>query len=81
MPYSLQPEIQSSLAKLILFRDIKPYQKSFLIGKIHLKTMKNEKLIAVFESLGYKARYNKKKIFYCRRSKNKDVTPLDSTSA
>ena len=57
---------------MILFRDIKPYQKSFLIENT-FENYENEKVIAVFESLGYKARFMKKKTFIVGEVKNKNI--------
>ena len=71
MAYDLELEIKEVLEKINFVERYKALSENFLIVKIHLKTMKM-KNIEVFESLGYKARYNKKQTFYCRRKK-KDV--------
>ena len=63
MPYSLKPEIQASLAKIDFIKRYKALSEKFSDRKIHLKTMKTKKVIAVFESLGYKARFMKKENF------------------
>ncbi|WP_410981309.1 hypothetical protein [Bacillus pacificus] len=74
MPYSLQPEIQASLAKIDFIQRYKALSEKFSHRENTLENYENEKLIAVFESLGYKARYNKKEDFFIvGEVKNKDV--------
>ncbi|KMN71030.1 hypothetical protein A9485_17355 [Bacillus cereus] len=64
MPYSLQPEIQSSLAKIDFIQRYKALSEKFSHRENTLENYENEKVIAVFESLGYKARFMKKENFF-----------------
>ena len=59
MPYSLQPEIQSSLAKIDFIQRYKALSEKFSHRENTFENYENEKVIAVFESLGYKARFMK----------------------
>ncbi len=73
MPYSLQPEIQASLAKIDFIKRYKALSEKFSDRENTFENYENEKAIEVFESLGYKARYNKKEDFFIvGEVKNKD---------
>ena len=77
MPYSLQPEIQSSLAKIDFIQRYKALSEKFSHRENTFENYENEKVIAVFESLGYKARFMKKKTFIVGEVKNKTSILLD----
>ncbi|HDR3651180.1 TPA: hypothetical protein QCO08_003493 [Bacillus anthracis] len=73
MPYSLQPEIQSSLAKIDFIQRYKALSKQFPDRENTFENYENEKAIEIFESLGYKARFMKKENFFIvGEVKNKD---------
>ncbi|MCQ6357810.1 hypothetical protein [Bacillus cereus] len=73
MPYSLQPEIQASLAKIDFIKRYKALSEKFSDRENTFENYENEKAIEVFDSLGYKARYNKKEDFFIvGEVKNKD---------
>ena len=63
MPYSLKPEIQASLAKIDFIQRYKALSEKFSDRENTFENYENEKAIEVFESLGYKARFMKKKTF------------------
>ncbi|MFU1887488.1 hypothetical protein [Bacillus wiedmannii] len=74
MAYSLQPEIQACLTKIDFIKRYKALSEKFSDRENTFKNYENEKAIEVFESLGYKARYNKKEDFFIvGEVKNKDV--------
>ncbi|EPC8422339.1 hypothetical protein EXW45_24710 [Bacillus wiedmannii] len=74
MPYSLQPEIQSSLAKIDFIQRYKALSKQFPDRENTFENYENEKAIEIFESLGYKARFMKKENFFIvGEVKNKDI--------
>ena len=73
MAYDLELEIKEVLEKINFVERYKALSEKFSNSENTFENYENEKAIEVFESLGYKARYNKKQTFYCRRSKNKDV--------
>ena len=81
MAYDLELEIKEVLEKINFVERYKALSEKFSNSENTFENYENEKAIEVFESLGYKAVYNKKQTFYCRRSKTKMSTPLDSTSA
>lgn len=82
MAYSLKPEIQASLTKIDFIKRYKALSEKFSDRENTFENYENEKAIEVFESLGYKARYNKKADFFIvGEVKTKMSTPLDSTSA
>ncbi|EEM81588.1 hypothetical protein [Bacillus thuringiensis] len=73
MAYSLKPEIQASLTKIDFIKKYKALSEKFSDRENTFENYENEKVIAVFESLGYKARYNKKADFFIvGEVKNKD---------
>ncbi|MED2795734.1 hypothetical protein P4256_29460 [Bacillus wiedmannii] len=73
MPYSLQPEIQSSLAKIDFIQRYKALSEKFSDRENTFENYENEKAIEIFESLGYKARFMKKENFFIvSEVKNKD---------
>lgn len=63
MSYSLKPEIQASLAKIDFIKRYKALSEKFSDKENTFENYENEKVIAVFESLGYKARFMKKENF------------------
>ncbi|PEK58426.1 hypothetical protein COE98_07480 [Bacillus wiedmannii] len=63
MAYSLQPEIQACLTKIDFIKRYKALSKQFPDRENTFENYENEKVIAVFESLGYKARFMKKENF------------------
>ncbi|MGH0543419.1 hypothetical protein ACQVPW_18095 [Bacillus cereus] len=74
MPYSLQPEIQASLAKIDFIKKYKSLSKQFSDRENTFENYENEKAIEIFESLGYKARFMKKENFFIvGEVKNKDI--------
>ena len=74
MPYSLQPEIQASLAKIDFIQRYKALSEKFSHRENTFENYENEKVIAVFESLGYKARFMKKENFFIvGEVKNKNI--------
>ena len=73
MPYSLKPEIQASLAKIDFIKRYKALSEKFSDRENTFENYENEKVIAVFESLGYKARFMKKKLFIVGEVKNKNI--------
>ncbi|HDR7351992.1 hypothetical protein ABEX67_08440 [Bacillus wiedmannii] len=64
MSYSLKPEIQASLAKIDFIKRYKALSEKFSDRENTFENYENEKVIAVFESLGYKARFMKKENFF-----------------
>lgn len=73
MAYSLQPEIQACLTKIDFIQRYKALSKLFPDRENTFENYENEKVIAVFESLGYKARFMKKENFFIvGEVKNKD---------
>ncbi|HFK1766330.1 hypothetical protein AT258_05340 [Bacillus wiedmannii] len=73
MAYSLQPEIQACLTKIDFIQRYKALSKLFPDRENTFENYVNEKVIAVFESLGYKARFMKKENFFIvGEVKNKD---------
>ena len=73
MAYSLKPEIQASLTKIDFIQRYKALSKQFPDRENTFENYENEKVIAVFESLGYKARFMKKENFFIvGEVKNKD---------
>ncbi|HDX9653544.1 TPA: hypothetical protein ROY23_004047 [Bacillus wiedmannii] len=73
MAYSLQPEIQACLTKIDFIKRYKALSKQFPDRENTFENYENEKVIAVFESLGYKARFMKKENFFIvGEVKNKD---------
>ncbi|SCC64820.1 Uncharacterized protein BCZB5J_05526 [Bacillus cereus] len=73
MSYSLKPEIQASLAKIDFIKRYKALSEKFSDRENTFENYENEKVIAVFESLGYKARFMKKeKFFIVGEEMNKD---------
>ena len=73
MPYSLKPEIQASLAKIDFIKRYKALSEKFSDRENTFENYENEKVIAVFESLGYKARFMKRKLFIVGEVKNKNI--------
>ncbi|MBE5087381.1 hypothetical protein ACPCH0_09640 [Bacillus bombysepticus] len=73
MAYSLKPEIQASLTKIDFIKRYKALSKLFPDSENTFENYENEKAFEVFETLGYKARYNKKADFFIvGEVKNKD---------
>lgn len=73
MAYSLQPEIQACLTKIDFIKRYKALSKQFPDRENTFENYENETVIAVFESLGYKARFMKKENFFIvGEVKNKD---------
>ncbi|OUB05273.1 hypothetical protein BK708_41710 [Bacillus thuringiensis serovar yunnanensis] len=73
MAYSLKPEIQASLTKIDFIKRYKALSEKFFDRENTFESYENEKVIAVFESLGYKARFMKKENFFIvGEVKNKD---------
>ncbi|MBD8072678.1 hypothetical protein [Bacillus thuringiensis] len=73
MSYSLKPEIQASLTKIDFIKRYKALSENFSDRENTFENYENEKVIAVFESLGYKARFMKKENFFIvGEVKNKD---------
>ena len=73
MPYSLKPEIQASLAKIDFIKRYKALSEKFSDRENTFENYENEKVIAVFESLGYKARFMKRKLLLLVRSRIKHL--------
>ncbi|MED3393888.1 hypothetical protein [Bacillus wiedmannii] len=74
MTYSLKPEIQEVLEKINFTERYKSLSKQFPDRENTFENYENEKVIAVFESLGYKARFMKKENFFrVGEVKNKDI--------
>ncbi|HDR6300608.1 MULTISPECIES: hypothetical protein [Bacillus] len=74
MTYSLKPEIQEVLEKINFTERYKSLSKQFPDRENTFENYENEKVIAVFESLGYKARFMKKENFFIvGEVKNKDI--------
>ena len=61
MAYSLKPEIQASLTKIDFIKRYKALSEKFSDRENTFENYENEKAIEVFESLGYKARFMKKR--------------------
>ncbi|MCU5570294.1 hypothetical protein OCA42_10390 [Bacillus cereus] len=73
MAYDLEPEIKEVLEKIDFIQRYKASSKQFPDRENTFENYENEKVIAVFETLGYKARYNKKAGFFIvGEVKNKD---------
>ncbi|SMD78205.1 hypothetical protein BACERE00184_01465 [Bacillus cereus] len=82
MAYDLELEIKEVLEKINFVERYKALSEKFSDRENTFENYENEKAIEVFESLGYKARYNKKADFFIvGEVKTKMSTPLDSTSA
>lgn len=74
MAYDLEPEIKDVLEKIDFIKRYKTLAEKFSNKENKLSNYENEKVINVFESLGYKARYMKKENFYIvGEVKNKDI--------
>ena len=71
MAYSLKPEIQASLTKIDFIKRYKALSEKFSDRENTFENYENEKAIEVFESLGYKARFMKKKLFRVGEVKTK----------
>ena len=73
MAYDLEPEIKEVLEKIDFIQRYKALSKQFPDRENTFENYENEKVIAVFESLGYKARFMKKENFFIvGEVKNKD---------
>ncbi len=64
MAYDLEPEIKEVLEKIDFIQRYKALSKQFPYRENTFENYENEKVIAVFESLGYKARFMKKENFF-----------------
>ncbi|RFB57743.1 hypothetical protein [Bacillus thuringiensis] len=74
MAYDLELEIKEVLEKIEFVERYKSLSEKFSDRTNTFENYENEKAIEVFESLGYKARYNKKEDFFIvGEVKNKDV--------
>ncbi|EJQ56356.1 hypothetical protein A6283_09485 [Bacillus wiedmannii] len=68
MAYDLELEIKEVLEKIDFVERYKSLSEKFPDRTNTFENYENEKVIAVFESLGYKARFMKKEnYFYCWR--------------
>ncbi|MFJ1104636.1 hypothetical protein SNE23_23500 [Bacillus sp. RA(2023)] len=73
MAYDLEPEIKEVLEKIDFIQRYKALSKQFPDRENTFENYENEKVIAVFESLGYKAHFMKKENFFIvGEVKNKD---------
>ncbi|PFZ52293.1 hypothetical protein [Bacillus wiedmannii] len=74
MAYDLELEIKEVLEKIDFVERYKSLSEKFPDRTNTFENYENQKAIEVFESLGYKARYNKKEDFFIvGEVKNKDV--------
>ena len=64
MAYDLKPEIKDVLGKIDFIERYKALAEKFSDRENKFSDYENEKVIEVFESLGYKARYMKKENFF-----------------
>ncbi|MEB9401061.1 hypothetical protein P4J11_01825 [Bacillus cereus] len=73
MAYDLELEIKEVLEKINFVERYKALSERFSNSENTFKNYENEKVFEVFETLGYKARYNKKAGFFIvGEVKNKD---------
>ncbi|MCR6785327.1 MULTISPECIES: hypothetical protein [Bacillus cereus group] len=73
MAYDLELEIKEVLEKINFVERYKALSEKFSNSENTFENYKNEKVFEVFETLGYKARYNKKADFFIvGEVKNKD---------
>ena len=63
MAYDLELEIKEVLEKINFVERYKALSEKFSNSENTFENYENEKAIEVFESLGYKARYNKSRLF------------------
>ena len=80
MAYDLELEIKEVLEKINFVERYKALSERFSNSENTFENYENEKVFEVFETLGYKARYNKKQAFIVGEVKTKIATPLDLTS-
>ncbi|OED18854.1 hypothetical protein A9523_08600 [Bacillus cereus] len=73
MAYDLELEIKEVLEKINFVESYKALSEKFSNSENTFENYENEKVFEVFETLGYKARYNKKADFFIvGEVKNKD---------
>ncbi|ASZ68375.1 hypothetical protein [Bacillus cereus] len=73
MAYDLELEIKEVLEKINFVERYKALSEKFSNSETTFENYENEKVFEVFETLGYKARYNKKADFFIvGEVKNKD---------
>jgi hypothetical protein len=64
MAYELKPEIEDVLIEIDFIQRFRDIAERFSDKENAFENYDNEKVIEVFESLGYKARYNKNENFF-----------------
>ncbi|MEK4520617.1 hypothetical protein NSQ95_16780 [Psychrobacillus sp. FSL W7-1457] len=74
MTYDLEPEIRDVLKKIDFVKRYKNLAEKFSNKENKLSNYENERVIDIFESLGYQTRYMKKENFFIvGEVKNKDI--------
>ncbi|MCK6207116.1 hypothetical protein KZX50_16865 [Bacillus infantis] len=74
MAYDIEPEIKDVLVKIDFVKRYKSLAMKFSNKENKLSKFENGKVLDVFESLGYKARYMKKEDFFIvGEVKNKEI--------